>query len=103
MTRPFLRPTIGRAALIAVVSTAPAAADPWTWAPIRDSATLDAHLARADHARPNPMPVFEMIAALVDPRREGSSLANQMARHLAIPAARPAAFIPTAGDGREGR
>lgn len=44
---------------------APAHADTWAWVPIRDSATLDAHLAQCDHAQPNLLPVFETIAALV--------------------------------------
>jgi hypothetical protein len=81
MIGPFLHPRIAAfLALTAVLLSAPAAADPWAWAPIRDGATLDAHLARADHARPNPLPVFETIAALADPRGADAALAVLDAR-----------------------
>lgn len=39
----------------------------WTWAPISNGATLDAHLARADFARPNQLPVFAMIDEVAAP------------------------------------
>ena len=56
---------------VALVAAAPAAmagtADSWSWAPISNGATLDAHLARADFARPNQLPVFAMIEAVATP------------------------------------
>ena len=39
-------------------------ADSWTWTPISNASTLDAHLARCDFARPNTMDIFSTIAAL---------------------------------------
>lgn len=49
----------------------PAAANAWSWALIRDGATLDAHLSRDNHALPTSLPVFEMIAAIADPNLAG--------------------------------
>jgi hypothetical protein len=52
----------------ALVTTAPAAmANSWTWARVSNGATLDAHLARADFARPNTLPVFAMIEDIATP------------------------------------
>ncbi|MCA0273049.1 MAG: hypothetical protein LCH69_13445 [Proteobacteria bacterium] len=52
----------------ALVTAAPAAmANSWAWAPVSNGATLDAHLARADFARPNVLPVFAMIEEIAAP------------------------------------
>lgn len=60
----------------ALVTAAPAAmaetASGWAWAPIRNGATLDAHLARADFARPNQLPVFEMVEAIAAPAADAA-------------------------------
>lgn len=52
------------ASLANALGTGQAAADSWTWTPIRNGSTLDAHLARCNFARPNPIEVFATIAAL---------------------------------------
>lgn len=49
-------------AVIAGISATTAQADTWTWTPISNGGTLDAHLARCNFARPNPMVVFSTIA-----------------------------------------
>lgn len=55
----------------ALVTAAPAVmaetANTWAWAPVSNGATLDAHLARADFARPNQLPVFAMIDEIATP------------------------------------
>lgn len=51
-------------AFIAGVSATPAHADTWTWTPISSGSKLDAHLARCNFARPNPMKIFTTIAEL---------------------------------------
>ena len=56
--------TFAAAFFVVTLTGADADADTWTWAPIRDGATLNAHLARADFARPNPMVVFQLIAEI---------------------------------------
>ena len=54
-------------ACLAVLATAaPLHADDWVWVPVRDGSTLDAHLARDNLARPNPLPIFDILAALTD-------------------------------------
>lgn len=54
-----------------LVTSAPAAmaetGNGWAWAPVSNGATLDAHLARADFARPNVLPVFAMIQDIAAP------------------------------------
>lgn len=50
--------------LIAQISAATVHADTWTWSPISNGNTLNAHLARCNFARPNPMDVFPMITDL---------------------------------------
>lgn len=52
------------ASLATALGTGQAAADSWTWTPISNGTTLDAHLARCNFARPNPIKVFSTIAAL---------------------------------------
>ncbi|MDA7429366.1 hypothetical protein PGB28_12915 [Primorskyibacter aestuariivivens] len=52
------------AVTFAAVWSTEAQADTWSWAPIRDGNTLNAHLARCDFARPAPLRVFAMIEAL---------------------------------------
>ncbi len=52
--------------VIAGISTTTAQADTWTWTPISNGGTLDAHLARCNFARPNPMVVFSTIAEVQD-------------------------------------
>jgi hypothetical protein len=53
-------------AIIAGTSATIVRADNWIWTPISNGSTLDAHLARCDFARPNPMTVFSKIAELQD-------------------------------------
>ncbi|WP_416884570.1 hypothetical protein [Marivita sp.] len=50
--------------LFAAMSSTAAQADTWTWTPISNGSTLNAHLARCDFARPNPMTIFSTIAEL---------------------------------------
>lgn len=45
----------------------PAAANTWSWAPVRSDATLNAHMARDNHALPVALPVFEAVAQLNRP------------------------------------
>ena len=65
------------ALLVLLASASPALADAWAWVPIRDGATLDAHLARCDHARLNPLPIFDAIAALAAPAGEDAAAAPE--------------------------
>lgn len=51
-------------AVVAGISATTAQADTWTWVPISNGSTLDAHLARCNLARPNPMEIFAMITEL---------------------------------------
>lgn len=51
-------------ALIAAIPATTAHADSWMWTPISTGSTLDAHLARCNFSRPNPMTIFSTIAEL---------------------------------------
>ena len=51
-------------ALVAGIYTTTARADTWTWTLVSNGSTLDAHLARCNFARPNPMEIFSMIDEL---------------------------------------
>lgn len=61
-----MKTLIASALMLTTFVASEAAADTWTWTPISNGSTLNAHLARCDFARPNPMLVFEMIAELQD-------------------------------------
>lgn len=41
-----------------------AQADTWTWVAISSGSKLNVHLARCNFARPNPLPIFSLIARL---------------------------------------
>ncbi len=51
-------------AITSGIAATAAQADSWTWTPISNGNTLDAHLARCDFARPNPMDIFSTIAEI---------------------------------------
>lgn len=58
------------AVTLAAVFSTQAQADSWSWAPIRDGDTLNAHLARCDFARPAPLHVFAVIEELQEAATE---------------------------------
>ena len=51
-------------AVMAWMSGTTVQADIWTWVPISDGRTLDAHLDRCDFGRPNPLIIFSTIAEI---------------------------------------
>ncbi len=50
--------------MLSTVSVTQAAAETWTWAPIRDGSTLNAHLANFESIRPKTLLVFQLIASI---------------------------------------
>lgn len=56
-----MKTLIASAMMLTTLAATEAAADTWTWTPISNGSTLNAHLARCDFARPNPMVVFDVI------------------------------------------
>ena len=62
--------------MLSTVSTTQALAESWTWAPIRDGATLNAHLANFECIQPKKLPVFEMIENISGSSAAGHKVAS---------------------------